>query len=90
MDATLDMAKVTTKGQITIPKAIRELLGVRTGDKVLFYDMGEGVVAMKSARVDAFRELQRTFDGAAKEAGIDDVDDVVGLVNDIRRDGQGL
>jgi AbrB family looped-hinge helix DNA binding protein len=29
-------AKVTTKGQITLPKAIRESLSIRTGDRVEF------------------------------------------------------
>ena len=35
------MAKVTSKGQITVPLAIRRKLGVRAGDKVLFEDDGE-------------------------------------------------
>jgi AbrB family looped-hinge helix DNA binding protein len=30
------VAKVTTKGQITIPKEIRRALGLRTGDEVEF------------------------------------------------------
>lgn len=29
-------AKLTSKGQITIPKAVRETLGLETGDQVLF------------------------------------------------------
>jgi AbrB family looped-hinge helix DNA binding protein len=29
-------AKVTTKGQVTIPKKIREDLGLRTGDEIEF------------------------------------------------------
>ena len=29
-------AKVTSKGQITLPKAVREALGVEPGDRVLF------------------------------------------------------
>jgi antitoxin PrlF len=28
--------KVTTKGQVTIPKAVREMLGLKPGSKVLF------------------------------------------------------
>lgn len=30
------MARVTTKGQITLPKKVREALGVRPGDQVEF------------------------------------------------------
>lgn len=86
MEATLDMAKVTSKGQITIPKAIRLLLGVDAGDKVLFYDLGDGSVAMRSARLSAFRELRDAFAGAAEEAGLESDDDVVELVRATRRE----
>jgi AbrB family looped-hinge helix DNA binding protein len=30
-------SKVTTKGQVTIPKAVRDRLGVRPGDQVKFH-----------------------------------------------------
>ena len=32
----MELAKVTTKGQVTIPKSIRELLGLKEGSKILF------------------------------------------------------
>ena len=89
VETTLDMAKVTTKGQITIPKAIRQILGVGTGDKVLFYDLGDGSVAMRSARLGALRDLRSAFEGAAEEAGIDDENDVVELVREMRREKAG-
>lgn len=37
-------SKVTRKGQITIPKAIRDRLGVNEGEKVVFVLRGEEVV----------------------------------------------
>jgi antitoxin PrlF len=37
-------ASVTSKGQITIPKAIRDLLHVRTGDRVDLVVEGDTVV----------------------------------------------
>jgi len=36
-------AKVTSKGQITVPREIRRRLGVRAGDKLEFEDNGDGV-----------------------------------------------
>ena len=42
----MEMAKVTSKGQITIPVSIRKRLGIREGDKVLFLDTAEGVVML--------------------------------------------
>ena len=35
---------ITRKGQVTIPKAIRDRLGVKEGEKVLFMMRGEEVV----------------------------------------------
>lgn len=39
-------SKVTAKGQITIPKAIRDALGVDTGDRVEFVVRADGIVEM--------------------------------------------
>lgn len=36
-------AKITSKGQITVPIAIRRALGVRPGDKLLFESDEKGV-----------------------------------------------
>jgi antitoxin PrlF len=36
-------AKVTSKGQITIPREVRRRLGVRAGDRLQFEEDGEGV-----------------------------------------------
>lgn len=47
MDAS---ARLTSKGQITIPKAVRDALGLRTGDAVLFHV--ENSVAMISRTPD--------------------------------------
>jgi len=40
----MEMAKVTSKGQITIPISIRRRLGINEGDKLLFIDKPEGVM----------------------------------------------
>jgi AbrB family looped-hinge helix DNA binding protein len=37
-------AKVTSKGQITLPKRIRDLLGVHPGDQVVFRPTDAGIV----------------------------------------------
>ena len=33
----MELAKVTSKGQITIPKEIREILKIKEGSKILFF-----------------------------------------------------
>jgi antitoxin PrlF len=37
------LARITSKGQITVPHEIRRALGVRAGDKLLFEKDGGGV-----------------------------------------------
>lgn len=46
-------ATVTSKGQITLPKAIRDALGLREGDRVLFRVLdGRAVVARSPSLLD--------------------------------------
>jgi AbrB family looped-hinge helix DNA binding protein len=41
-------ATLTSKGQTTIPKAIRESLGLKTGDRMTFTLMPDGVVVVRA------------------------------------------
>ena len=50
-------ATVTSKGQITIPKEVRELLRVEAGDQVDFSVNERGDVVVRSANADV-RELR--------------------------------
>ena len=79
----MELAKITSKGQITIPSAIRKLLGLKEGDKVLFIQEGSKVVMM-NASVNALLEIQKDFEGAAATAGIKNEQDVINLVKEIR------
>jgi len=47
-------SKLTSKGQTTIPKEIREYLGLRPGDRVLFLRRGQKIVlqALKQTLLD--------------------------------------
>jgi AbrB family looped-hinge helix DNA binding protein len=45
-------ATVTSKGQITIPKEVREALGLETGHRVAFQLKEDGVVEMRSENLD--------------------------------------
>lgn len=82
----LDTAKVMAKGQITIPKDIREQLNLNVGDRISFICNGDQVVIMNSA-VYAMQMLQTAMQGEAENAGIHSEDDVVNLVKEIRREG---
>ena len=43
----MEEAKVTAKGQITIPRAVREHLGVKPGDRVRFFLHPSGEVVAR-------------------------------------------
>lgn len=45
----MELAKVTSKGQITIPVEIRRKLGIKDGDKVLFMEDGSRIYMMNSS-----------------------------------------
>lgn len=84
----MELAKVTSKGQITIPVAIRRALGIKDGDKVMFVQQ-EGRVVMMNASLDALLEAQQAFSGAAEEAGLKNEQDVVNMVKEIRTERNG-
>lgn len=79
----MELAKVTSKGQVTIPAAIRKMLGIREGDKLLFVEEGEKVILMNASN-NALLKAQEAFKGVAEELGIKDEQDVVKLVKEIR------
>ncbi len=41
-------AKVTSKGQITVPKAVRERLNIGPGDSVLFREQADGTIVVEA------------------------------------------
>jgi AbrB family looped-hinge helix DNA binding protein len=46
MDAA---AKITSKGQVTVPKAVREAIGIKEGDTVVFRVEGNRAVLARTA-----------------------------------------
>lgn len=49
MNAFVDNAKVMAKGQVTIPKDVRDVLGIKSGDRVSFVVEGDTVRLVNSA-----------------------------------------
>ena len=65
----MELAKVTTKGQITIPKAIRDFLQIKEGSKIIFLQKGNDIV-IKNAAMIALEKIQDDFDGEAGRLGL--------------------
>ncbi|NMB46713.1 MAG: AbrB/MazE/SpoVT family DNA-binding domain-containing protein [Firmicutes bacterium] len=45
--SALYRAKITSKGQITVPKTIRDRLGLRQGDELVFRETAKGYLIEK-------------------------------------------
>ena len=79
----MELAKVTSKGQITIPISIRNALRIREGDKILFKEDGDRVI-LTNASTNALLKAQEAFQGVAEELGIKNEQDVIKLVKELR------
>lgn len=79
----VDNAKVMAKGQITMPKDVREVLGVSNGDRVSFLVDGS-TVRMVNAAVYAMQVLQSEMAGEAARTGLTADEDVMALAKELR------
>jgi AbrB family looped-hinge helix DNA binding protein len=48
----MSTATLTSKGQVTIPKEVREALGLEPGDRLCFEVRGDGIVEVRAETVD--------------------------------------
>jgi AbrB family looped-hinge helix DNA binding protein len=84
----IDNAKVMSKGQVTIPKEIRNLLKVDEGDRVTFICEGEYAIVM-NANIYAMRMLQKEMSGEWEKAGIRSEDEIIELCREVREEIEG-
>jgi len=81
----MELAKITLRGQITIPVGIRKRLGVKDGDKVVFIEENGRIVMENSVKV-ALKGVQEAFHGEAERAGLKDEQDVVNMIRKMRQE----
>ncbi len=72
----MSTAVVTSKGQITIPKPVRDGLGVETGDRVEFVELERGVYTVIAATRD-IRDLKGLLPKPAKSVSVADMNKAV-------------
>ena len=84
----MEIAKVTSNGQITIPSDIRRRLNIKDGDKVLFLESDDGVLMFNSSII-ALRQFQKDMEGEAEKTGLLTENDVVALCREIRKELSG-
>lgn len=70
-------ATITSKGQITIPKEVREALGLETGHRVTFQIRHDGVVEMHPDNVDLM-SLCGILKPRVKGVTLEDMEEAIG------------
>lgn len=80
----MNLAKISANGQITVPVEVRRMLGLKSGDKILFLQKQNGEIVVCNASSQAIRKAQSAFTGAAEEIGVSSEDDIQALVDEVR------
>lgn len=83
----IDNAKVMSKGQVTIPKDVREVLGISSGDRVTFV-VENGNVKLINSAVYAMQILQTQMAGEAEISALTTDEAVMDLVAAIRAESE--
>ena len=79
----MELAKLTSKGQITIPKQIRSRLKLKEGDQVFFIEE-KGKIYFQNGSQIALTELQKEMKGVATKSGFRSERDVVNYIKAMR------
>ena len=82
-DTFIDNAKVMAKGQVTIPKDVRNILGVTNGSHVTFV-VEQGSVRLVNSAVYAMQMMYREMGSVGADLT---ENDVIALVEEERRGG---
>ena len=80
----MNLAKVSTRGRITLPLEIRRVLNLKYGDNIRFIQTTSGEIILSNASSTAIRKAQKAFTGAAEMMGVHSEEDVQSLVDEVR------
>ena len=83
----MELAKLTSKGQITIPKDIRKKLRLEKGDKVFFVEE-KGKIYCKNASQMALKKIQDDLRENVKNTDFKSEEDVIRYIKSIRNSSE--
>ena len=78
----MELAKITSKGQITLPISIRRILNLKDGDKVAFIEKNGQYILVNPVSL-AVDNARLAFKGEAERLNLKTEDDVVNLVKEV-------
>lgn len=79
----MEYSKVTSKGQITVPKAVREALAVYAGDRIRFVIHEDSTITVEADTVD-LASLRESISSGGRHVTVEQMDEA------IRRGAVGL
>ena len=82
----MEITKMTSKGQITIPIEVRKALKLEEGSKVAFVTDDEGRFYIMNSSFIALKNIQASFAWEAEKFGLKDENDVVKMIKEFREE----
>ena len=83
----IDNAKVMSKGQVTIPKDVREILGISSGDRITFV-VENGNVRLINSAIYPMQLLQAQMANEAENTGLTSDEAIMDLVKEVRAESE--
>ncbi len=84
----MDIARISSKGQMTVPISVRKALNLKTGDKVVILEEN-GRYYIENAAMLAFNRVEDAFSGEAEKAGFKTEEELQKYAEEIRKEVRG-
>lgn len=84
----MDIARISSKGQMTVPISVRKALNLKSGDKVIILEEN-GRYYIENAAMLAFNRVEEAFSGEAEKAGFKNEEELQKYADDIRKEVRG-
>ncbi|MCM1121255.1 MAG: AbrB/MazE/SpoVT family DNA-binding domain-containing protein [Eubacterium sp.] len=84
----MDVAKISSKGQITIPISVRNKLKLKAGDKIVILEENGRFYFENSAAL-AFKRVEDAFAGEAENAGFSTEEEMQDYMKELRKEVRG-
>ena len=80
----LEVTKISSKGQITVPVELRKKLNLVAGGKLAFIEGEDGKIYVANSSMLALRTAQKSFNNAAENAGINNEEELLSIIKETR------
>lgn len=84
----MDIARISSKGQMTVPVSVRKALNLKSGDKVIILEEN-GRYYIENAAMLAFNRVEDAFSGEAERAGFKTEEELQKYAEEIRKEVRG-